>query len=73
MLVSEEALSKAPSDVKPLARLAGYSVVGCDPTIMGIGPVGAITRIMEGLSKTGKDASTYCDLIEVSRLSRATG
>ncbi len=30
----------------PLARLVGYGVAGCEPTIMGIGPVPAISKSM---------------------------
>jgi acetyl-CoA acetyltransferase family protein len=31
----------------PLARLVSWGVVGCDPTIMGIGPVGAIKNALK--------------------------
>lgn len=43
VLASEESVSK--HKLAPLARVAGYSVVGCDPHIMGIGPVHAIRRV----------------------------
>jgi acetyl-CoA C-acetyltransferase/acetyl-CoA acyltransferase 2 len=33
--------------LKPLARLVGWGVSGCDPTIMGIGPVPAAKRAFE--------------------------
>lgn len=50
VLASEDSVSK--HGLKALARVAGYSIVGCDPTIMGIGPVQAIKRVCEanGLS-----------------------
>lgn len=50
VLASEESANK--HKLKPLARVAGYSVVGCDPSIMGIGPVHAIRRVCDanGLS-----------------------
>jgi len=50
VLASEDSISKL--NLKPLARVAGYSVVGCDPNIMGIGPVSAIRRVCDanGLS-----------------------
>jgi len=32
-----------------LARIAGWSVSGCDPRIMGIGPVGAINQLLREL------------------------
>jgi hypothetical protein len=39
---SEEAVVKYK--LTPLARLVGYGVAGCEPTIMGIGPVPAISK-----------------------------
>ncbi|MBN8526582.1 MAG: hypothetical protein J0M02_14710 [Planctomycetes bacterium] len=44
-----------------LARLADWSVVGCDPAAMGLGPVHAIRRLRE----RGVDAAA-CDLIELN-------
>lgn len=32
--------------LKPLARIAGYATSGCDPEIMGIGPVGATRKAL---------------------------
>jgi acetyl-CoA acyltransferase len=34
-------------ELKPIARLAGYSVAGVEPEIMGIGPVKAIPKVLE--------------------------
>ncbi|XP_022661439.1 3-ketoacyl-CoA thiolase, mitochondrial-like isoform X3 [Varroa jacobsoni] len=48
VLASEEAVKQY--NLKPQARIVGYSYVGCDPTIMGIGPAPAIRAI---LAKTG--------------------
>lgn len=50
VLASEEAVKQ--HNLKPLARVAGYGIVGCDPSIMGIGPVQAIKRVCDanGLS-----------------------
>lgn len=50
VLASEDSVSK--HKLKPLARVAGYSIVGCEPSIMGIGPVHAIKRVCDanGLS-----------------------
>jgi acetyl-CoA acetyltransferase len=59
LLASEEACSKF--NLKPLARLVGYSVVGVEPSIMGIGPAPAIQMLLE---KTGKSLADI-DLIEV--------
>ncbi len=33
--------------IKPIGRLLGWGVSGCDPSIMGIGPVPAIRNLME--------------------------
>lgn len=33
--------------LKPLAKLVSWASVGCDPTIMGIGPAGAIRQALE--------------------------
>jgi acetyl-CoA acyltransferase 2 len=40
-------------NIKPLARVVAYSYIGCDPLIMGIGPVPAINKVLEvsGISK----------------------
>lgn len=46
----------------PLARLVSWGVVGCDPTIMGIGPVGAIKNALAMADLTVKDM----DLVEVN-------
>jgi len=48
ILASEEAVTK--HGLTPLARIVGYGVAGCDPSIMGIGPVPAIESM---LPKTG--------------------
>ncbi|XP_067205813.1 3-ketoacyl-CoA thiolase, mitochondrial-like [Linepithema humile] len=50
ILASEEAVKK--EGLKPLARLVGYSVVGVEPSIMGIGPVPAIKNLLKLTSKT---------------------
>ncbi|MGR3763487.1 thiolase family protein [Rossellomorea sp. NS-SX7] len=42
ILMSEEEAEKR--GLQPLARIAGYSVAGVDPKIMGIGPVPAIQK-----------------------------
>ncbi|RWR99097.1 3-ketoacyl-CoA thiolase-like protein, partial [Dinothrombium tinctorium] len=60
VLASEEAVTK--HHLKPLARLVGYSIVGCDPTIMGIGPVPAIRKLCE---RTGISLGNI-DIIDVN-------
>ncbi len=47
---------------KPLGRLLGWGIVGCDPSIMGIGPAPAIRRALE---RTGLRLDQI-DLIEVN-------
>lgn len=55
--------SKAKSfGLKPLARVVSYASVGCDPTIMGIGPAGA-ARL--ALQKAGLNLEQM-DLVEVN-------
>ncbi len=46
----------------PIARLAGWGIAGCDPTVMGIGPVPAIRAM---LGKTGVTLDDV-DLIEIN-------
>ncbi|KJH42049.1 acetyl-CoA C-acetyltransferase [Dictyocaulus viviparus] len=48
VIAGNEAVEKY--GLKPLVRVVSYATVGCDPTIMGIGPAPAIRQI---LSKTG--------------------
>jgi len=44
MIASEEAV--AAHGLTPLARIVAYGVAGCEPTIMGIGPVPAIQAML---------------------------
>jgi acetyl-CoA acyltransferase len=45
VLCSEEFLKK--HNIKPLAKITGGAVVGLEPNIMGLGPVGAIRKLCE--------------------------
>lgn len=60
VLASEEAVKQ--HGLKPLAKLIGYAVVGCDPNIMGIGPVQAIRQLCE---KSGVKLNDV-DLVDVN-------
>lgn len=60
LLASEDAVKK--HGLKPLARIVGYSVVGCDPHIMGIGPAGAIRKLCD---RTGVSLSQI-DVTEIN-------
>ncbi|CAI4222290.1 unnamed protein product [Auanema sp. JU1783] len=60
VVAGEEAVSK--NGLKPLARIVGYAAVGCDPSIMGIGPAPAIRALIE---QTGVKLDEV-DIIEVN-------
>uniref|UniRef100_A0A452GXC7 Uncharacterized protein n=1 Tax=Gopherus agassizii TaxID=38772 RepID=A0A452GXC7_9SAUR len=60
VIASEAALKK--HSLTPLARIVAYHASGCDPNIMGIGPVPAIT---EALKKSGLSLKDM-DLVEVN-------
>ncbi|GLV40580.1 yippee interacting protein 2 [Carabus blaptoides fortunei] len=60
VLAGEEAVRQ--HNLTPLARLVGYSVVGVEPSIMGIGPVPAIQNVLKATGKTLNDI----DLIEIN-------
>lgn len=61
MVVCSESLAK-DRGLKPLGRLIAYGIRGCDPRIMGIGPVPAS---QEALRKAGLNLSDI-DLIEIN-------
>lgn len=60
LLMSEEKAKQL--GLKPLARVIGWASAGCDPDIMGIGPVPA-TRLL--MAKTGMKLSDF-DLVELN-------
>uniref|UniRef100_A0A8C4V0T3 Acetyl-CoA acyltransferase 2 n=1 Tax=Falco tinnunculus TaxID=100819 RepID=A0A8C4V0T3_FALTI len=60
IIASESALKK--HSLTPLARVVAYHSSGCDPSIMGIGPVPAITEVLKKAGLTLKDM----DLVEVN-------
>ncbi len=49
-------------DVEPMARIVGYASAAVDPSIMGIGPVPAIQKLLD---KTGLDLADI-DLLELN-------
>lgn len=53
VLASEDAVKS--NGYTPLARLVGYAVAGVDPTIMGIGPVPAIRKLLKVTGVDMKD------------------
>ncbi|XP_026492409.2 3-ketoacyl-CoA thiolase, mitochondrial-like [Vanessa tameamea] len=60
VLASEEAVKQ--QSLTPLARLIGWSFVGVDPSMMGIGPVPAIQSLLAATKLTLNDL----DLIEIN-------
>jgi acetyl-CoA C-acetyltransferase len=48
--------------LKPLAKIIGWSAVGCDPSRMGIGPVPAVEKLLAKLDMKIEDI----DLIEIN-------
>jgi acetyl-CoA acetyltransferase family protein len=62
MLLLTTAAKAAEKGVRPLGRLLGWSVVGVDPSRMGIGPAPAIRKVLE---KTGMTLGDL-DLIEIN-------
>ncbi|BDA80590.1 acetyl-CoA acetyltransferase [Leptospira kobayashii] len=50
------------SNLKPLAKILGYAVVGCDPKMMGLGPIYAIPKALKQAGLSQKDI----DLFEIN-------
>lgn len=61
LVIADAAWAEARG-LKPIARLRGWGISGCDPTIMGIGPVPAAKRAFEA---TGLGVDDM-DLVEVN-------
>jgi len=61
LLASEEAVKE--HNLQPLARLVSYGIAGCEPTIMGIGPVPAIQK---ALARAGDLALGDVDRVEIN-------
>lgn len=60
LIVDEDTLKKY--NLTPKARIASYAVAGCDPAIMGIGPVPATQKALKKIGLTVNDL----DLIELN-------
>lgn len=60
LIASSDAVKQ--HNLKPLARLVGFAVVGVDPNIMGIGPAPAIRKLLNKVNLKLDDI----DLIEVN-------
>lgn len=57
ILATEEAVKE--HGLTPIARLASYQVSGCDPSIMGIGPVPAIRGALNKLNMKLEDVCRF--------------
>jgi len=57
VLTSEDYASK--KGLKPLGRFLGFSVAGCEPDEMGIGPVFAIPKVLKKLGLTVNDIDLW--------------
>lgn len=57
ILASEAAV--LGNNMQPLCRLVSHAVVGCDPSIMGIGPVPAIQQALKKAGKTIADVDRF--------------
>jgi acetyl-CoA acyltransferase 2 len=61
LIIASEASVKS-ENLKPLTRIVSWSRTGCDPSIMGIGPVDAIRSALKAANLTINDM----DLIEIN-------
>jgi acetyl-CoA acetyltransferase family protein len=61
-LILASAAAASDRGLTPLARLAGWSVVGVDPSMMGMGPVPAIRKLLDRSGLTLGDI----DLFEIN-------
>lgn len=57
VIVSESYLKK--HDLKPLVKIVGSATAGVDPTIMGIGPVPAILKLLKQTNLTIEDIGLF--------------
>jgi acetyl-CoA C-acetyltransferase len=57
VVMSEELASKR--GLKPLGRFLGFSVAGCEPDEMGIGPVYAIPKVLKRLGLSVADIDLW--------------
>jgi len=60
LVVAEDKLAEL--DLEPIGFLAGWAVAGCEPRVMGIGPVAAVERVFK---KTGLGFNDL-DLVELN-------
>ena len=56
-VASEDYIQK--NNLNPLAKIAGYSAVGLDPQVMGLGPYYAITKLLRDNDLTINDIDVF--------------
>lgn len=57
IVASEQAVKE--HNLTPLCRLVSYGIVGCDPTVMGIGPVPAIQQALQKANLSLSDVDRF--------------
>ncbi len=57
LLASEDAVKKF--SLKPKARIVGSAVVGVEPAVMGLGPVGAVKKVLARCKLTTADIDIF--------------
>jgi acetyl-CoA acyltransferase len=57
-LVTTESFARAEG-IEPLAVVRGFAVSGCDPEVMGIGPVQAVTKVLDRAGLTIGDVDVF--------------
>lgn len=57
LLASEDAIKKF--SLKPKARIVGSAVVGVEPAVMGLGPVGAVKKVLARCKLTTADIDIF--------------
>ena len=57
VVMSEDRASALGLD--PLGRFAGFAVTGCDPEVMGIGPVSAVPKLLDRAGLTVEDIDLW--------------
>lgn len=59
LLMSGEELKRKPAASKPLAKIVGFAQAGCEPSIMGIGPVPAIKKLLTKINWKLEDVDLF--------------
>ena len=57
VVVSEDFASR--NNLQPLGRFLGFAVAGCEPDVMGIGPVFAVPKVLKKLGLTVQDIDLW--------------